>query len=164
MYQTQTIDMGPYIHDISGVASAWIDADLGVDSDGDKNTSNDKDSNNPNSTFHIKGDGAYKFTFGPFDSLFTKTIRLFASDTAGNTSQKDIRLTVYSPIPDITSVSGSIVSGKLNESLQGEPIDLFRYRNGGLVRLQTDETKSKTASGGTFDIPTRTGSGLVLKK
>lgn len=81
---------------------------------------------------------------GPFDTLFTRKMRLFAVDTNGNTSSKDIALIVYAPIPEIRSTSGSIISGKLNEELMGEPIDLFRFRNGNLSRVETRDALGMT--------------------
>ena len=83
-----------------------VDADLTKDTDGDGNPVNDPDSLDPKSSYRLINSGStvYTIDMGPFDSLFTKKIRLSAEDENGNISFKDITLTVYAPIPEISSV------------------------------------------------------------
>lgn len=96
----------------------WVDADLTRDTDGDGDMKNDKDSLDSGTRYGIKrGNAVSDLIIGPFDTLFTKKVRLFAEDGNGNISSKDITLTVYPPVPDIKTLSGNIVSGSLNEIL-----------------------------------------------
>lgn len=89
----------------------WIDADLTKDTDGDGDVANDRDSIDVNTPYGMrKGNTIYDINIGPFDTLFTKKIRLFAKDINGNMSSKDITLTVYPPLPGIHSFSGNVIS------------------------------------------------------
>lgn len=89
----------------------YVDADLTKDTDGDGKPDNDRDSLDPNTTYGLKkGSSMYELVVGPFDSLFSKKIRLMAEDANGNVSSKDITLLVYTPTPEIASVTGSVVS------------------------------------------------------
>lgn len=161
VYQKQTLNLQSYIEDISPVDNIWFDTDLTKDTDGDGDSKNDRDSLDSNSLYGIKeGNTIYDLVIGPFDTLFTKKIRLFAEDGNGNISSKDLTLTVYPPVPEIRSISGNTVSGNLNEILGNEPIDIFRLRNGTLARIGSDSTK--TAENGTFALSTKATSGAIL--
>lgn len=162
MYQKKTLPLSAYLSDISVVNKVWIDADLATDTDGDGNVANDADSLDSSSPYGIrKGNSIYHLEIGPFDTLFTKKVRLFAQDGNGNTSSKDLTLTVYSPVPEIQSFSGSRISGMLDETLGGEPIDIFRLRNGTLSRI---DSVGSTSSDGTFSLATNSGEGIVLSQ
>lgn len=96
----------------------WIDSDLTKDTDGDGDTKNDKDSLDIATPYGIKkGNSLLDLNIGPFDTLFTKKIQLFTKDGNGNISSKDLTLTVYPPVPEIQSLSGTTVYGTLNEIL-----------------------------------------------
>ncbi len=164
VYQKLVLSFATYMEDISGVNKVWIDADLMKDTDGDGDTKNDKDSLDTTTLHGIrKGNTLSNFEVGPFDTLFTKKIRLFAQDGNGNISSKDLTLTVYPPVPEIVSLSGNVVSGGLSEILGNEPIDIFRLRNGALTRIEpTASDLAKTKENGTFTLPTLETSGIVL--
>lgn len=125
---------------------------------------NDKDSIIVNSPYGMKqGNTIYDLIIGPFDTLFTKKIRLFARDGNGNISSKDLTLTIYPPVPEIQTLSGSIVSGNLNEVLTNEPIDIFRLRSGNLSRIEPITLSgTKTINNGTFVLTGNDISGIVL--
>jgi len=143
VYQKQTINLKSYIDDISGIDSIWIDADLTKDTDGDGDIKNDKDSLDSNSSYGIKkGDTVYDLSIGSFDTLFTKKITLFTKDGNGNLSSKDLTLTIYPPVPNIESITGSIISGRLDETLGNEPVDIFRLRNGAITRIESAKSNS----------------------
>jgi hypothetical protein len=164
VYQTQKLNLVPYVVDISGVSNIWIDSDLTKDTDGDGDTKNDKDSLDPNTIYGIKkGNTLYDLNIGPFDTLSMKKIRLFAEDSNKNISSRDITLTVYAPVPEIKTLSGSTVSGMLNEVLENEPIDIFRLRNSNLTRIQSTASGAfYTKTDGTFTLSTNNTSGIVL--
>lgn len=164
VYQKQTLNLKAYLDDISGIANVWIDMDLAQDTNGDGNTQNDNDTLSTTTTYGVRqGKTVADLDIGPFDSLFTKKIRLFAEDGIGNISSKDLTLTVYPPVPEIQSLSGSTISGNLNEVLSGEPIDIFRFRNGILSRIEPQKSDvTKTAANGTFSLLTKNTSGIVL--
>ncbi|NCP76955.1 hypothetical protein GW830_02325 [bacterium] len=164
VYQKQIINLKSYIDDISGIDSVWIDADQTKDTDGDGDMKNDKDSLDSNSSYGIKkGNTIYDLNIGPFDTLFTKKITLFTKDGNGNISSKDLTLTVYPPVPNIESITGSIVSGRLDETLGDEPVDIFRLRNGVITRIESTKSNSGlTRTDGTFHLPTKDTNGIVL--
>jgi len=66
--------------------------------------------------------------FGPFSDIRTRKIILKALDGNGNESQKSFTLSVYAPIPQIDTMSSGSVSGFLENRIDGEPIDIMRYR------------------------------------
>ena len=141
-----------------------MDSDITKDTDGDGDVKNDKDSLDSATAYGIKkGNTAFDLDIGPFDSLFTKKIRLFAEDGNGNVSFKDITLNVYSPIPEIQTFSGNVVSGNLNEVLTNEPVDVFRLRNGAMSRIEpTTGSDSKTTDGGVFVLTSKERNGVIL--
>lgn len=164
VYQKQILSLATYLDDISGVENVWIDADLTKDTDSDGDIANDKDSLGLATSYGIrKGNTVYNLEIGPFDALFTKKVRLFAQDGNGNISSKDLVLTVYPPVPEIQSLSGSVISGDLNEVLGGEPIDIYRLRNGTIARIEpTGSGSIKTAENGAFALGTKDTSGIIL--
>ena len=101
------------------------------------------DINSTNSSYGIKkGDTVYDLSIGSFDTLFTKKITLFTKDGNGNLSSKDLTLTIYPPVPNIESITGSIISGRLDETLGNEPVDIFRLRNGAITRIESAKSNS----------------------
>lgn len=81
VYQKQTLSLATYLEDISGIDSIWVDADLRADTDGNGNVADDIDSLDPRASYGIKkGNTLYNLEIGPFDTLFTKKVRLFAQD------------------------------------------------------------------------------------
>lgn len=142
----------------------WIDADLEKDTNGDGDMTNDTDSLVVNSPYGIQqGDTIYDIKIGPFDSLFTKKIRLFAKDGNSNISSKTLTLNVYSPVPKIISTSGSTISGNLSEILTKEPIDIFRLRSGNLTRIDSlTSTGTYTIHDGTFELVGNNINGIIL--
>lgn len=144
--------------------NVWVDADLTKDTDGDGDAKNDRDSLDPATPYGIRqGKSASDLAIGPFDSLFTKKIRLFAQDGNGNISSKELTLTTYAPVPEIKTLSGNIVTGGLNESLGNEPVELFRLRNGVLSRIEsTDSGSIKTADNGIFSLTAKNTEGIIL--
>lgn len=164
VYQKRSLNLQSYIEDISAVDNVWVDADLTKDTDSDGDTTNDRDSLDIATSYGIKkGNTLYDLDIGPFDTLFTKKIRLFAEDGNGNISSKDLTITVYSPVPEIQSLSGTIVSGDLDEVLGDEPVDIYRLRNGSFVRIEPASGDSdKTAQDGTFHLTAKNASGIIL--
>lgn len=70
---------------------------------------------------------------------------------------------MYPPVPAIQSLSGSHVSGDMNEVLGGEPIDIFRLRNGTLARIEPTQSGSiQTAENGVFTLIAKDTSGIIL--
>lgn len=66
---------------------------------------------------------------------------------------------MYAPVPNITSSSGTLITGSLDETLSGEPVDILRFRNGGITHIGKE---SKTSTG-TFINALSTGTGVILK-
>lgn len=97
--------------------------------------------------------------------LSKKKIRLYTEDNNKNISFGDITLEVYAPIPDIQTISGTMVSGILNESLTNEPIDIFRLRNNIMTRIQpTISGGIRTENNGSFTLLSNNTSDIILTR
>jgi len=97
--------------------------------------------------------GTKDIDFGPFDTLGKKEILLKVTDAYGNATLKNITVSVYSPIPAISSISstGWILGSLQNEKLLGEPISLFRVRTGtDITRISSGSVIMTDAGGGFF--------------
>lgn len=68
------------------------------------------------------------------------------TDFYGNTALVPLQIDVYSPVPQIQSVSKSgILTGALDAALSLEPIHFFRIREGeGLKKLLEEKTNTNT--------------------
>lgn len=136
VYKSVTIDLKKYIDDISGIGGIYVDGDLKADSDKDSIPDNDKDSLNPANSYKInKWSNIYSLVIWPFDNLFTKTIRIYVNDNNNNLTYKDVVLEIYSPTPQINTVSWAIINWQLNEKISGEPIDIYRFRDSILEKV-----------------------------
>jgi uncharacterized repeat protein (TIGR01451 family) len=136
VYQQQLVDLTPYIYEdggLSGIANVRVDFDLTTDSDGDGNAKNDADTDKISIT---KTPARITLLFGPYDSIFEKPINIILIDDNGNIGSKEIAFEVYPPGPEIVDISGNIISWEIDESLQNEPIRLYRYRGGVIQKLE----------------------------
>jgi len=73
---------------------------------------------------------------------------------------------VYSPTPEISSYTWGVINGVINESLESEPINLYRYRWGVIAKLEDKNGEEKVfTTSGTYDFePKDHVEGLDLKK
>ncbi len=90
-----------------------------------------------------KTENSLRVNFGEFEDIFSKKIKFVITDLNWNTNSKDIDFEVYTPIPEISSYSGSEVSWFINESLSWEPINLYRFRWWVIKRLETSSGTTK---------------------
>lgn len=134
VYQEKRVNLIDSVTDNGGISEMFVDIDLSVDSDGDGKKDNDRDSNSPDSPIR-KGSFLQEFIISPQTSLFEKTIKLWAYDQRGNVTSKETSFEIYAPIPTISSSSGSVLYGQLDEAIDKEPVDILRYRNGGFNRI-----------------------------
>jgi hypothetical protein len=64
------------------------------------------------------------------------------ADDYGNITQEPLEIEVYAPIPQIRSISASgSLSGVLDSDIEGEPIHLFRVREGEGIRLISPDSR-----------------------
>jgi len=136
VYQTREIDMTEAIYEngwIENISDIWVDLDLQVDSDNDGNAINDRDTDK----ISIKKTlNEISITFGPYEELFTKRIRISAEDNNGNVWSREVGFEVYTPQPEIDEFIDGTVRGTLDEELEWEPIRIYRYRWWAVERLQ----------------------------
>lgn len=158
VYIERVIDLRDKVSDISDIEEIYVDTDLSTDSDGDGKKDNDRDSDSTTGILK-RGASSLEWYIKAQNRLFEKKIKIWAKDANGNVGGKETKLTIYAPTPNITSQSGSLIQGNLNESLAGEPIDLVRFRNGKL-KVVGDDTQ--TVVGGTFQNTIDTGSGGIV--
>lgn len=164
VYIWKTIDLTDSLYEnsgISGLKEVYIDSNLKVDSDNDGNPANDKDSISKANIEVQLSSTSLKLKILPFDSIFTKNIRLYMVDKNNNIWYKDLVLTVYSPIPEVKWNNNSTIFGDLNEEIISERVDLYRYRWGVLKRLTKDYVN--TSATWAFQYNYNNSQGLVLK-
>lgn len=80
-------------------------------------------------------------TVWPYDSLFTKEVRLYAIDNNWNRSIRDIQIVCYSPTPNIADYQGNLLSWQLDAVVEWEPITLFRYRHWTVNKVEWEEVE-----------------------
>jgi uncharacterized repeat protein (TIGR01451 family) len=165
VYQTQSIDLTPYIYEdggLSGISDVRIDFDLWVDSDGDGDPKNDADTENISIT---RTAVKIEIEFGPYDELFEKDILIAVEDDNGNIGSREVRFEVYPPTPIIMDIQDNTITGVIDETLLNEPVRLYRYRWGTVEKLQTADGTDliETDVDGNYDFETSEDSdGLVL--
>ncbi|MDD2487531.1 MAG: hypothetical protein PHS92_04120 [Candidatus Gracilibacteria bacterium] len=163
VYKKLTLDLKKYVDDVSGISEIYVDGNIKVDSDGDKDPQNDKDSLNPDNPYGVKkGSNMYILDIGSFDMLGTKKFRLYVKDNNSNLTYKDLNIEIYAPIPQIKTNSGSDLNGMIGEQIKGEPIDFYRFRDGIIDRIKTS-TGTFTSDNGAFSYKSKEESGLVIK-
>jgi len=142
VYQIITKDITEYIYEnwnINTIKNIFIDFDLKTDTDWDWNILNDKDFalDNVGTWIIIKKIGnKVSLELWKFDELVNKDIRFYIIDQNDNIWYKDIKFEVYSPIPNIETISGNIINWKLDEPLTDEPVNLYRVRWWSITKLQ----------------------------
>jgi len=165
VYQTQTVDLTPYIYEDGGLA--WIsdikvDFDLSLDSDGDGDPKNDRDIDGIDIE---KTAISIKISFWPYDSIFEKDINLLLEDDNGNIWSREVVFEVYPPNPSIEEIEWNVISWAIDETLLDEPVRLYRYRWGIIEKLQwadgDDIIETDISWNYSFETP-ETSTGLAL--
>jgi hypothetical protein len=159
VYLENRVNMRESITDTSGIRELFVDTDLSVDSDGDSKKDNDNDSRSGTGIVRA-GSGTLDLIITPQKTLFERRIKLWATDEAGNISSRESKVVIYSPIPNIVSQSGSLITGELNERLDQERVDLVRFRSGKIDPIGN----TLQTTGGAFSGTLGTGSGLILRE
>jgi hypothetical protein len=59
----------------------------------------------------------------------SKKIGINLVDGNGNKGYKELDFLVYAPTPEITTSTGGVFTGTLDETLGTEPVSIYRYRN-----------------------------------
>lgn len=81
-------------------------------------------------------------------------VNIAATDEYGNTTTEPFEVQVYAPIPTIRSVTATgVLAGILDEEISGEPVHIFRIREGEGLSL-IDPNALITKSEGNFDSST----------
>lgn len=143
VYQEQTINLQKDITDISWIKEVYIDFDLNLDTSGDWILDNDKDSLITTPEFKIKKwNTVFDLIVWKFDIILNKKVKLYATDTNNNTSSAIIDFEVYAPVPNIMDVSksDSKINWIIDEEINLEPIDIFRFRDWVLQLMDTKNT------------------------
>lgn len=132
VYTTKNLKLSDYITERSNFSIA-IDPDISVDTNGNSVTNDDFTQAGGSGVTYSSG----ILSFGPFDTIGNRTAILTVTDEFNNTTNLALNIEIYTPTPQITATTGSgWVSGKLDETLSLEPVDLFRVRSGtGILRL-----------------------------
>jgi hypothetical protein len=159
VYLDRAIDLREQITDVSGISDVFIDTDLAADSDRDGQMDNDRDSDAAGSIFR-KGSSNLEWIVKAQDRLFEKKIKIWAGDESGNLAGTETDLRIYAPVPNISTQSGTTIFGNLDESLDGEPTDIVRYRNG---KISPIGNAALTQSGGEFLNTFGTNTGIAIR-
>ncbi len=136
IYQKKIFDLTNFIYENSGIRNidtVKVDLDLLVDSDGDWNTKNDE---NTTRVIVDKSLISLKVELWEFSEAFTKKIWITITDTNWNIWYSEVDLEVYPPSPIISSYSAWDISWYIDEALQDEPINFYRYRWWEIISLE----------------------------
>jgi len=136
VYQRETVDITPYIYEdwgLSGIVDVRIDDDTSVDTNGDSDPKNDRDTAGINI---VRTPAKIEIEFGPFDYLIDKTILVALTDDNGNIGTAEVPFEIYAPEPNINNVEGTQIYGRLDENLSQEPVRIYRYRWWTVERLE----------------------------
>ena len=167
VYQQREIDLTPYIYEdgwVGNISDIWVDFDLETDSDNDGNPKNDRDTDKIEIQKTLN---KIAISFGIYEELFEKKIRIGLEDKNGNTWERDIDFEVYAPEPEIEEYADGRVVWGLDEDLTGEPIRIYRYRWGAIQKLQerSGDDKILSALEWNYDFETpKTSSWLILTR
>lgn len=135
VYQKQTVQMADIITEMSRY-TVTIDPDTTLDQNNDGRYDDD---------FVSVGTGVTvrdtEIEFGPFTEPGRKNMVIRVIDEFGNTTESEIGIEVYSPIPRIDQAQvGVSVDGSIpNEVLESEPIHIWRVRTGEMPTLLHSE-------------------------
>lgn len=144
VYQKQIFDLTPYIYEDSwiwNIKEVIVDMDLTQDTNWDWDKTND----NYNEFVNVLYWSDYlKLELWEFDSLFDKQIWINLIDNNNNIWYNEVKLQVYSPIPNIENFSDWTVYWSINEELTDEPINLYRYRWGVITSLLNSDWELKS--------------------
>ena len=172
IFTERTIDLRPYIADASAIRDVYVDGDTTVDStdsrvpnSNDAIPDNDDDTATPDNPYGIhKGAHMTELVFGPYDSVFTRHIRIFFKDVNNNISYRDVTLSTYAPVPELSAVTSSgVLAGIVTGKQAGVPVDIFRARGAQIDRVIPSSLPSD--SGGVFSYTSgTTDSGVVLSR
>lgn len=160
VYQKKTIDLTPYIYEDSGIGNirdVAIDFDFETDNDNDGDPRNDRDTQNINI---LQSPNSIKVEFWEYEELFSRQIRISLTDGNDNTGHKDIDFEVYPPAPQIQWYDESTIEGVIDETLQNEPVRIYRVRWWAIKKLENTEGSDVVETTGTgwytFGIPDTT--------
>ncbi|PID87581.1 hypothetical protein CSB07_00690 [Candidatus Gracilibacteria bacterium] len=170
VYQVKKIDITDKVFEdssINSIKKVYFDFDLELDSDGDGNPKNDDDTLRVSELSVSLEDEKIIVSAGDFTELISKKIGIFVEDENGNVGFSEVDFQVYAPKVDIKDFDFDVISGKIDEDLENEPINIYRYRGGNLVKILDSSNNSRafTKEGGVYDFDTKDSpsSKLVLK-
>lgn len=168
VYKQKTFNLKKYITDSSWIKNIYIDADITKDSSWDWISDNDKDSLDTKTTYGIKKwNTIFDIIVWPFDKLINKKVMLYAVDNNDNTTATLIDFEVYAPLPEIKNVTkeASFINWNIDETIDWEPIDIFRYRDNVLSKIDTKDKDNNTDDSWVFWITGKNNDkGLILSK
>ncbi|USN58029.1 MAG: hypothetical protein H6767_06875 [Candidatus Peribacteria bacterium] len=138
VYQTKEVDFTDFVFEDSGlrnIADLYFDMNISEDSDGDGIANNDRDMEQVVATVTPIKVAA---TFGPYTELIDRDIQVYIEDANNNIGTKQLKFQVYAPTPQISNYDlEEGVFGNINETLDDEPVRLYRYRGGVISKIQT---------------------------
>lgn len=117
----------------SWISKVFIDYFLETDTNWDLNTKNDDDSM-PSLRVFKKWDSIF-LKAGKYSNLVKKKIWINVIDENWNLWFKEIDFEVYSPIPEIESYNWVLISWRISEDIDSEPINFYRFRWWSLSKL-----------------------------
>jgi hypothetical protein len=149
VYQTQDFLLRNTILETNAYTLLWDDD---IRQDTDQNGVFDDDFRDIGSGMKITPS---LLSFWPFPVVENRTIVLRAEDEFGNITEKPVTLEIYSPVPQISNISSWwIITGKINESLANEPVDIFRVRSWQQI-VKITQSSLMTDIGGNFSFHTQ---------
>jgi uncharacterized repeat protein (TIGR01451 family) len=141
IFSTTTLSAENSFDSGSSIVDAYWDLDASVDANGDGDLINDTE---------VIGLTA---EVGPYDSTDPKTVTLYVTDAAGNTSSTTVTVNIYVPDIQISSATTATVTGTTNPASPAFPFHLVREREGALTEIGSGYT---TDENGNFSVDMNT--------
>ena len=124
VYQKQQTDITPYVYEdswIENITKAELDEATSLD-------------------WRIKislKDWKILLDLWEFEEIIKKKIKISLTDDNGNIWEWEVTLLIYPPVPEITEVTENLdkISWTINELLENEPINMYRFRWWVLTKL-----------------------------
>ncbi len=108
VYLEERIEMKDFVEDRSGVRDIYFDTDLQKDTNNDGIRNNDPDSTSEN-LFLRSGSTPTEFFVRAINRPQIIPIKIWATDSNGNISSADSKITIYAPIPEIGDIRSGVV-------------------------------------------------------
>ncbi len=134
VYTSKTLELLDLIQDTSGLSEIQMDIDVSSDANGNGIVDDDfvslSDPSLSSIPLSLVSNSDFVVKLWIFEKLWIHQVRIKAVDNNNNSSEMNVSIIVYAPIPTIEWTENNTLSGYLDETVYGEPVDIVRVRDG----------------------------------